>query len=1245
MSKKNCLIFLISSLLLIAGDINALYRGEKSASPRPHAKRLIVKFKDAASKITAADIDRSVFNDPAVMSLNKCFGVVNSEPLLKPKSIRDSNPSFKNIFILMISRDDIDIDDMLAAYQALPEVEYAEPDYMAEFYELPNDSLFSHQWGLSNTGQGHYHIQRYDGSYNDELIIVNGVADADIDLDDVYQTPPDKTGAAIIAIIDTGADLLHPDLAANIWTNAGEIADNGLDDDNNGYIDDIHGWDFCGASGLGSLDSDGDNDPTDEEGHGTHCAGIAAGVSGNGIGIAGVNGAAKIMPLKISPLPLTSFVAAALIYAADNGADVVSMSFGFTFRAHLLEEALAYAKEKGAILVAAAGNDFTEQINYPAGYGSVMAVGASTDSDQVATFSTFGDHIDVVAPGHSILSLRADGTDMYASEYPREPNVHIIDNIYYLASGTSMACPHVAGIAAWLKGISPGLNPDTAEAIINYSADDILDPYGVGWSLPGRDKYSGYGRANLYDALKITSHNAAAIDSPRAFQILSGAVDIIGSAYGEEFGGYILDYGEGFQPTVWKEISFSSLAIVEGVLGQWNTIGLLGTYTLRLRVGDKNMACRSVYVVNDTVATILFPQANDTLSSSLAINASAYCPDFGYLTLELGSGYAPSEWDTLALITHPVFQADLATMTVEEIPGGEYTLKLSLHSKTGLAGEFSIPIYIASIFDSDRAWKVKLEDDPSIIANYGDFDDDGKFEIVVGTSTGVDFYNPDGTIKTDGVPAFPYNNFAVPPAVGDLDDDDIDDIVAIGYDPPKLYGFPSSGPRFENYLGVLPNVDNNLQMESDLPKVFLKDIDNDGRDEIHVVLPDYTMAQIMIFDSDGSLLKEFRYNGVYMPADIDGDGVDELYFCREDYGLLKIVDAFDFETRDSLIIQAEGSIFRCYDLTACDIDGDEKLELMAYGLYSNSGYWLYAFNENLETAPGWPKSLGADEFVVPTNPVFGDIDADGELEYLTTYFDLGTSYILAWRADGSSYLPGSGSGLFAVVPGSSILNMLLLADMNGDEYPEVVACAINDMFLNYPVQRIYAWDKNGEALDGYPLIGEMGNSTYLRYTPTIGDIDADGDVDMVMTTADSSLVFFSFPGNEYNPCFSPVPFWRYGRAMNNLGQRPELCDQTKFEADDNFAEEYALNQNYPNPFNKMTKIEYNLPRASDVTITIYNMLGQRVRTAVNGHNPAGRHQFYWDGKDDKEREVASGLYFYKISAEGGTLSKKMLMLK
>lgn len=273
----------------------------------------------------------------------------------------------------------------------------------------------------------------------------------------------------VIAILDTGIDLTHPDLSSAIWVNPGEVPGNGVDDDANGFIDDIHGWDFA----------DNDNLPTDDHGHGTHVAGIAGARINNGIGIAGVAGGVTLMPVDVFKGGIGTYedLIRAIIYATDNGAHVINMSLGASSYSRGEEIAVDYAWGRGVVVVAAAGNTGSEQYHYPAAHKHTIAVAATTSADVLASFSTRGDFVDVAAPGASIYSTYRGGG-------------------YAFMSGTSMASPHVAGLAALILSRNPTLAPDAVRALIEKNADDL----GVfGW-----DNAFGHGRINARKALAAT---------------------------------------------------------------------------------------------------------------------------------------------------------------------------------------------------------------------------------------------------------------------------------------------------------------------------------------------------------------------------------------------------------------------------------------------------------------------------------------------------------------------------------------------------------------------------------------------------------------------------------------------------------------------------------------------------------------------------------------------------------------------
>jgi subtilisin family serine protease len=246
------------------------------------------------------------------------------------------------------------------------------------------------------------------------------------------------TGADLtVAIVDSGIDLGHPDLAPNLWTNPGEIPANGVDDDHNGYVDDVHGYDFV----------DGDADPQDLNGHGTHVAGIVGARGGNGIGGSGVAWQARLMAVRVLDADArgsTTAVAQGIHYAVDNGARIVNLSLAGPTATADVEEAVRYAQDHGALIVAAAGNsgaDLASSPTYPAAYpeAGVLGVAATAQDGALSSVSDYGPGADLAAPGEQILSTALGGG-------------------YEWRTGTSMAAPHVAGALVLLAAARPDLD-------------------------------------------------------------------------------------------------------------------------------------------------------------------------------------------------------------------------------------------------------------------------------------------------------------------------------------------------------------------------------------------------------------------------------------------------------------------------------------------------------------------------------------------------------------------------------------------------------------------------------------------------------------------------------------------------------------------------------------------------------------------------------------------------------------------
>ena len=359
-------------------------------------------------------------------------------------------------------------------------VAFAEPNYVYKASELPNDPRLSDLWGLQNSN------------------------DVDIDAPEAWELEKGSSDV-IVGVIDTGVDYTHEDLRDNMWRNPGESGDgketNGVDDDANGYVDDVYGWDFVSN----------DNDPMDDNQHGSHVAGTIAAVGNNGVGVVGVNWDASVMALKFLDGNGSGSAAdaiSAILYAAENGAHIQNNSWGGGGFSQSLQDAIEFARDRNVLFVAAAGNEGNDNDtspSYPANYevSNVLSVAANDRNEKLASFSNVGaTTVDLSAPGVDILSTTPG-------------------NGYQSFSGTSMATPHAAGAAALVVARFPGI--DQRAVLVRLASSVELNREYEGKTVTG-------GRLNAVGALSTDPHVAFVTrlqdtDSSGPFQVMAEAVD------------------------------------------------------------------------------------------------------------------------------------------------------------------------------------------------------------------------------------------------------------------------------------------------------------------------------------------------------------------------------------------------------------------------------------------------------------------------------------------------------------------------------------------------------------------------------------------------------------------------------------------------------------------------------------------------------------------------------------------------
>ena len=522
------------------------------------------------------------------------LSVEHNQKFLKRKARPPKQTKEPDLFPIYRLKTDKDVQETCRNLKQDPDVEYAEPNYIMKACMVPNDPYYlsSNSWG-----------QGYDDLWGLKRIQCEQAWDIS------------QGEGVVVAVIDTGVDYNHTDLWDNIWVNPAVVPDRNNDGkidlndcDLNGdhiiepneIIDNMFGWDFVGVDCNNPVQ---DNDPMDGFGHGTHCAGTIAAVGNNNIGIIGVAPKAKIMMLKgldDNGSGSDSNLADCIQYAIDNSADVLSCSWGGYGTSQILADAINYAHNQGCVIVAAAGNDhkdLTDMKFFPANLPDVITVSAFDQDDQRCTFSNYGTKIDVGAPGggkalHSnILSLLAPNSYLaryYAGQYDDLGSAYIIGTDYLRIEGTSMACPHVAGVAALIRSHHPEFTNEDIRWAIKVSADDV--------GLPGYDLASGCGRVNAKKAVAVDSVLNLSIISPVAGAVNPNVslIAITGTVMGPDFKQYELAYAKiqtldsnypdlFTTPLEWFPISSATTPVENGPLGNWD-IGQLsmGVYILRL---------------------------------------------------------------------------------------------------------------------------------------------------------------------------------------------------------------------------------------------------------------------------------------------------------------------------------------------------------------------------------------------------------------------------------------------------------------------------------------------------------------------------------------------------------------------------------------------------------------------------------------------------------------------------------------
>ncbi len=932
-----------------------------------------------------------------------------------------------NTFVMVFDEEKVSVEEVKAAYAKDPHVEKVELIGQVFVSDEPADPYYASygSWGqefLDMYGLHPDFLHVGDPSVGEGAWANNKGVNA-------------NNVATIVAVIDTGVDYLHEDIALNMWKDA----------------DGHYGYDFV----------NNDSDPMDDHGHGTHCAGTIAAVE-NTIGIIGVAPKAKIMSVK--GLDANGFgydddLAEAIEYAVDNGASILSNSWGKAGYSSVIEDAFKLAHASGCVSVAAAGNSNADA-NYftPAGLPSVITVAAINKDHDRASFSNFGSKIDVAAPGVDVLSLKAAGMCGIA---------RTVNTDYCYASGTSMACPHVAGVLALMKAYHPEFTNEELRSALRRSATN-LGPSGFDTSF-------GYGLVNADAALEVDSPLAAKIFS--AMPDENQVINVRGVAYGASFSSYNLEYAQSLSgnwipadDVMATEPQHEQVVLgPEGpeatypVLGTFSTSGLQGIAYVKLTVLDQNN------------------HPYQDFFSVIVVNGQK--PGWPIAAYDSEQGMEPSSIVSSPMVANIDNSSDGSSEVIINTVSGLFIFNKDGEVLSGWPKNYDWP-YGSGGFSTPAVVDLDADGDMEIISMGYDGPSRAGVRTIIGTSepiAGLHIWHHDGSIYNaswpqpltpylPGAEVLTYLSYASP-AVGDIDKDGEQEIVvavrygvgSLGFTSCALFAFEQDGSLVHDGQGNTqwPRLlsANNVSVGQLLEcqqTPLLVDLNKDGRLEIvqGVSFSEYKInppvnvkyAQIDAFDAYGNIPSQTQWPWVsatstlrknLVAGDINGDGEAEIIAqVTGQASLTKIISPAGSE----IVTSSLGSLLPA-NCSLADIDEDGKPEII-FMSYSNK-LWVCKFvNNQLVSLPGWPKVF-QEKLVL--NNVF----------------------------------PTAGPSI---------------ADVNGDGHADIIVVAMGATVT--PYSSLKAFDRYGNLIAGWPKYVQPADLVYSQ--PTVADIDGDGKTEVLI---------------------------------------------------------------------------------------------------------------------------------------------------
>jgi len=1086
-----------------------------------------------------------------------------------------------------------DLQTVMAAYAADPIVDHVEPIGIHPLYATPNDFYYSYQWHL------------------------NQVSDHDIDAPEAWdiQTGDDNL---IVALLDSGVRYYHPDLGGvnaspsnpgaargNMWINTAELnGSSGVDDDGNGYTDDWIGYDFIdGVSNCWSGEdcNDKDNDPRDFNGHGTHTSGIFGMLTNDDYGMCGVAGGwgngtqaeygngVRIMALRMGysynylgqeyGVVMMDAAAEAFYYAADNGAKIASCSWGSS-NSGGIGAAATYFINSGGIICVAAGNDGAEvSPNYLNGRGDCISVAATNESDNGASFTTYGTWVDICAPGDNIYSTYHDHTDPAT-------------NYWAAMGGTSMSTPMVAGTVALIWSQNPGWSASQVEQQLYDSADDI-DAY-LSAKYIGK---MGAGRINAYNAVSGGCDVSADFSGSPTSGCAPLTVDFTDLSTGTGIDGWDWTFGDGGTSTA-QNPSY-----------QYNNPG---TYTVTLTASSSSQGCNDVATKTGYITVNGGPVADFVGSPTsgvepLTVNFTDLSTDATSWSWDFGDGIGTST---------------AQNPTYEYANQGTYTVTLTAMNACGSDQEIKTDYITVDPCTPPVADFVGTPTTgcATLTVNFTDHSANNP------TSWSWDF--GDGGTSTAQNPTHDYTtagDYTVTlTATNSCGSDVAQKVNYIHVDPPcgvkafALSDIPVQGTVTGDYT--------NTHTSDDSYEVITERESGGKPANRHSYLEhkwdfNVTSGTSIIF-----------YVEAYRPDNSEADdfsfeySTDNVSFTP----LLTVNSATEQMFSAPMPSGVSGTVY----IRVVDTDrtsGNRSLDAI---------YVDFMYIES-SSEPGPPV---ADFSGSPTS---------GPVPLTVSFTDLSTGSPDTWDwdfGDGVGTSTAQHPAYEYTAIGTYTVTLTVTNAYGSDTETKVDYIMVSEvgdyMYVHDMVVGRKVAGPNNSGTCTVTIYNDLsqpleGATVYVTATGPVG-----GDFNGV-TGADGTIDFQT--GKIKNPsgewCFEVTNVthasYTYDPGANNVTQ---ACESGWVYGSGPHATlipcEFGLDQNYPNPFNAATTISYSLREAAHTSLVVYDVIGKRVATLVNGWKEAGTHSADFDASS-----LASGIYFYQLKTGGLIETRKMILMK